>query len=193
MTVETLPRDWISIPFLQLLFQNLIVEERADIRDASLLAWRTALSLVSPVAGWMESQITPQIILDWYAILMTPLGLPIDTSLFYRPSIAFDGDAPERHNVDKNMLAQDLALITTEVIYKARIAASNALAFLLTFWPSGVSICYPYDMSKLTRANISARRCGSTVRKLSAALFRFYQHASKAPVRHHCGGMGSRV
>ncbi|KAJ8093095.1 TATA-binding protein-associated factor mot1 [Marasmius tenuissimus] len=137
MTVETLPRDWISIPFLQLLFQNLIVEERADIRNASLLAWRTALSLVSPVAGWMENQVTPQVILDWYAILMTPLGLPIDTSLFYRPSVAVDGDAPERHNVDKNMLAQDLALITTEVIYKARIAASSALAFLLTYWPNG--------------------------------------------------------
>ncbi|KAL0580433.1 TATA-binding protein-associated factor mot1 [Marasmius crinis-equi] len=134
MTVESLPRDWISAPFLQLLFQNLVVEERSDIRNASLLAWRTALSLVSSIAGWMQSQITPQLILEWFAIVMTPLGFPIETAVFYRPSVAVDGDAPERHNVDKNMLAQDLALISTEVIYKARIATSNALALLMTFW-----------------------------------------------------------
>ncbi|KAG7086556.1 hypothetical protein E1B28_002505 [Marasmius oreades] len=135
MAVKSLPRDWISVPFLQLLFQNIVVEERSDIRDASLSAWRTTLSLISTTPGWMESHINQQVILDWYAILMTPLGMPIDPAPFYRPSLTVDGDAPERHNVDKNMLAQDLALITTEMIYKARIAASTALALLITFWP----------------------------------------------------------
>ncbi|ESK94301.1 tbp associated factor [Moniliophthora roreri MCA 2997] len=135
LTVESLPRDWIGLPFLQLLFQNLIVEERADIRDASLQAWRTTLSIVSSIPGWVESQISQQAILDWYAIVMTPLGMPIDPSTFYRPSVTVEGDVPERHNVDKNMLAQDLALITMEVVYKARIAASTALATLMTFWP----------------------------------------------------------
>ncbi|KAF9265748.1 hypothetical protein L218DRAFT_997145 [Marasmius fiardii PR-910] len=135
MTVESLPRDWISVSFLQLLFQNLVVEERSDIRDASLSAWRTALSLISTITGWMESHITQQVILDWYAIVMTPLGMPIDPAPFYRPTLTIDGGTPERHNVDKNMLAQDLALITTEVIYKARIAASTALALLIMFWP----------------------------------------------------------
>lgn len=37
MAVPTLPRDWIAAPFLRLLFQNLIAEERSDIRDASIL------------------------------------------------------------------------------------------------------------------------------------------------------------
>ncbi|KAF5372870.1 hypothetical protein D9758_001613 [Tetrapyrgos nigripes] len=137
MTVESLPRDWINVPFLQLLFQNLITEERSDIRRLSLLAWRTALSIVSGTEGWMGSILTQQLILEWYAILMTPLGMPIDSSTFYRPSMVTDGDAaPERHNVDKNMLAQDLSLITTEVILKARLAASTALALLMIYWPS---------------------------------------------------------
>ncbi|KAF9019159.1 hypothetical protein BDZ89DRAFT_1139528 [Hymenopellis radicata] len=40
IAVESLPRDWIDTAFLRLLFQNLIVEERPDIRDATLQTWR---------------------------------------------------------------------------------------------------------------------------------------------------------
>ena len=43
--------------------------------------------------------------------------------------------AAERHNVDKNMLAQDLSLITVEVTLKARVAGATALAYLIVFWP----------------------------------------------------------
>ncbi|KAJ7632150.1 SNF2 superfamily chromatin remodeling protein [Roridomyces roridus] len=136
MDVPMLPRDWITVPFLQLLFQNLIVEERADIRDASLAAWRTALTVLAAKQGWMDELITNQHILDWYAIMMTPLGVAIDPATFYRPSVETAGTAaPERHNVDKNMLAQDPALITNEVTLKARVAAATALAQLIVFWP----------------------------------------------------------
>ncbi|KAJ6608621.1 hypothetical protein B0H10DRAFT_1920958 [Mycena sp. CBHHK59/15] len=136
MAVPTLPRDWITTPFLRLLFQNLIAEERADIRDESLASWRMALTLLANTSGWMESVVTQQVILDWYAIMMTPLGVAIDPSIFYRPSVTTVGDvAPERHNVDKNMLAQDPSLITNEVTLKARVAAATALAQLMVFWP----------------------------------------------------------
>ncbi|KAJ3741734.1 SNF2 chromatin remodeling protein [Lentinula detonsa] len=140
MTVESLPRDWISVPFLRLLYQNMIVEERLEIRDASLEAWRTTIGIISDIPGWMESNLTQQLILDWYAIVMTPLGLPVDPVAFYHPVLVVEGEAPlERHNVDKNMLAQDLSLITTEVIIKARIAGSIALALLITYWPSSIA------------------------------------------------------
>jgi TATA-binding protein-associated factor len=139
MTVSSLPRDWIAAPFLRLLLQNVIVEERSDIRDASLLAWKTALSILASTAGWMESVITQQLILDWFAITMTPLGVPIETSGFYRPVPTMDGTTPEHHNVDKNMLAQDLTLITVEVTLQARVAAANALSYLIAFWPVLVS------------------------------------------------------
>lgn len=72
--------------------------------------------------------------------MMTPFGVAIDSSTFYRPSMASEGEVThERHNVDKNMLTQDLSLITTEVILKARVASATALAYLITFWPSEVS------------------------------------------------------
>ncbi|KAJ7261289.1 hypothetical protein B0H12DRAFT_1048120 [Mycena haematopus] len=138
MAVPTLPRDWIAAPFLRLLFQNLIAEERADVRDASLAAWCAALKVLADTPGWLDSVVTQQLVLEWYAIVMTPLGVAIDSSTFYRPSVetvGSGGAAPERHNVDKNMLAQDPSLITTEVTLKARVAAARALAQLIVIWP----------------------------------------------------------
>jgi TATA-binding protein-associated factor len=143
MLVPSLPTDWISTPFVSLLFQNLICEERTDIRDASLSAWKTALSVIAPSPGRMENVVTQQLILDWYAIVMTPIGIAIDTSAFHNPSIAVEGALPlERHNVDKNMLAQDLSLITVDVTFKARIATAKALASLMIHWPAEVNLLH---------------------------------------------------
>ncbi|KAI9569000.1 hypothetical protein HD554DRAFT_2094527 [Boletus coccyginus] len=137
MTVSSLPRDWIATPFLRLLFQNLIVEERSDIRSVSLSSWRTALEVISSTPALIKGIVKQQTALEWYAIMMTPFGVPIDTSTFHRPTFAEDGtDAtPERHNVDKNMLAQDLSLVSSELILQARIAAATALAYLIVYWP----------------------------------------------------------
>ncbi|PCH38434.1 SNF2 chromatin remodeling protein [Wolfiporia cocos MD-104 SS10] len=139
MTVPTLPKDWITLPYLRLLYQNLIVEERSDIRDATLSAWQLVLPLLGSVSGWTESLITQQVLLEWYAVLMTPLGLPLDASTFYDPVVAAAPDGlAERHNVDKNMLLQDLALISVEIVLKARIAAASALAQIIAFWPNSL-------------------------------------------------------
>ncbi|KAL0947465.1 hypothetical protein HGRIS_013571 [Hohenbuehelia grisea] len=136
MNVPSLPRDWIDISFLRLLFQNLVVEEREDIRTTSLVAWKTALAILSGDQGRLEAVVTAQYLLDWYAIMMTPLGVPIDVTPFYYPSVKADGDVPpERHNVDKNMLTQDLSLVTAEITLKARVAAATAMAHLIAFWP----------------------------------------------------------
>lgn len=146
MTVPTLPKDWISVNFLRLLFQNLIVEERSDVRDATLTAWRLVLTILAVTPGWMETLITQQVLLEWYAVIMTPLGLPLDASTFYDPTSTIDPG--ERHNVDKNMLAQDLSLVTVETVLKARIAAATALAYVVVFWPVTVSIAYNMNLDK---------------------------------------------
>ncbi|KAM6500628.1 SNF2 superfamily chromatin remodeling protein [Amanita muscaria] len=137
MAISSLPRDWIQSPFLRLLFQNIIVEERPDIRAASLSAWRTALSIISSTPGWLDNVVTQQLVLDWYGIMMTPIGVPITSTNFYNPSASNDTNAPppERHNVDKNMLSQDLSLVAAEVTIKARIAAATALAYLIIHGP----------------------------------------------------------
>lgn len=137
MAVSSLPRDWIAAPFLRLLFQNLVAEEREDIRDATLATWRIALGIMASIPRLMEEVVTQQLLYEWYAIAMTPLGIAIDPSSFYHPSASHDGNdaAPERHNVDKNMLAQDLSLISIEITLKARVAAATALAFVMVCWP----------------------------------------------------------
>ncbi|TFK29824.1 hypothetical protein FA15DRAFT_690571 [Coprinopsis marcescibilis] len=136
MAVPTLPREWISAPFLRLLLQNLICEEKEDIRDATTAAWNRALLILAGTPGGLEKVIDQQLILDWFAIMMTPIGLPIDTSKFYRPTINTNGETlPERHNVDKNMLAQDLSLVSVETIMKARVAAASAMAEFILRWP----------------------------------------------------------
>lgn len=118
----------------------MVVEERQDVRDASLVAWKTALSILAETPGRMNDTITQQHILEWYAMMMTPLGVPIDPSAFFHPSLANEGDAPvERHNVDKNMLAQDQSLITVEVTLRARVAAATAMSRLIFSWSEDVS------------------------------------------------------
>lgn len=142
MHVSSLPTDWVATPFLSLLFQNLVCEERSDVRDASLAAWKTALSLLAASPGRMENVITQQLILDWYAVVMTPIGVAIDASTFYNPSVTVAGAVPvERHNVDKNMLAQDLSLVSVEDTFKARVATATALAALMNHWPVEVGPC----------------------------------------------------
>lgn len=128
--------------FLRLLFQNLMVEERTDVRDATLATWNTALETLSSNYGYLENLVTQQVLLEWYAVLMTPLGVPIDTSTFYHASSAADADpAVERHPIDKNMLTQDMGLVPVEVVWKARLASAAALAKVTALWP--VKVCNP--------------------------------------------------
>ena len=141
MSVSSLPRDWLSVEYLRLLFQNLVVEERSDIRKATLEAWKLVTDILSERQDWLQGLVPQQTLLDWYAIMMTPMGTPLEKTLFYDPAAASSGSDPaERHNVDKNMLAQDLTLVPMEVVIQARVAAATALAYVTARWPTTVSI-----------------------------------------------------
>lgn len=138
LETPTLPNDWVSSPFFRLLIQNLIVEERSDVRNETMKVFETALKVMRSSPTWLESVATPQLILEWYTLAMTPLGVAIEPSTLYRPTdeiLNGNGAAPERHNVDKNMLAQDLSLVSVEIVLRARVAAAKALAWLLSEWP----------------------------------------------------------
>lgn len=116
---------------LRLLFQNLIIEERLDTQTVTLKAWRLALSRLQGLQSRLLHVISP-LIRDWFTLLMTPIGVPIQMSLLYHHMPA---GAEEGHNVDKSMVAQDLSLVSTETIIRARVAGSQALAIVLASWP----------------------------------------------------------
>jgi TATA-binding protein-associated factor len=150
MNVASLPKDWVATPLLRLFFQNLVVEERTDIRNATTAAWKTAIDLLHSRSGWMETVVTSPQLLEWFETMMTPMGFPIDISGFYDPLSSESGAqvAAERHNVDKNMLSQDLTLVSPDSVWKARIAAATAMAYLIASWDSSVCSA-PHDLGTI--------------------------------------------
>jgi TATA-binding protein-associated factor len=140
MNVTSLPKDWVDSPLLRLLFQNLIVEERADIRNATIATWRTALDILASNPGRMQNVISGELLMDWFSISMTPMGVPLDPNVFFDPvADELKEGAQERHNVDKSMMAQDLTLVSTDTIWLARIAAAKAIAYMIFLWSPPVS------------------------------------------------------
>ncbi|KAI0261043.1 SNF2 chromatin remodeling protein [Gloeopeniophorella convolvens] len=136
MNVPSLPKEWVATPLLRLLFQNLVVEERTDVRRETINTWNTAIDLLHSRPGWMENVVTSAQLFEWFEIMMTPMGFPVEASGFYDPLASENGAhaAAERHNVDKNMLAQDLTLVSPDTVWRARIAAATAMAYLVASW-----------------------------------------------------------
>lgn len=143
LQVSSLSRDWISNHFLRLLLQNLVVEEKTDVRDATLATWNTAIQVLCSLytdSGLvlLEYLIPPELVLEWHEIVMTPFGTAIDTSRLYNP--ASSADITERHNIDKAMISQDFGLVSQELVLKGRVAAASALATLINAWPREVCL-----------------------------------------------------
>ena len=77
-TVSALPRDdWLQADFFSLLFQNLVLEVRSDIREISYAAFSAAIEEVNDEAGTLDVRIATSLD-DWYEMVMTPIGVPLD-------------------------------------------------------------------------------------------------------------------
>lgn len=135
LTVPSLPKDWIDEPVLRLLFQNLVVEEKLPIRRASADAWGHALAHVASDAANVQKLLGPSVV-NFFRIIMTPLGSPIDFSLFYTASFGSSSHADaNRHNVDKGILTQDLSLVGVDAVIRGRLSAAEALGGALARFP----------------------------------------------------------
>lgn len=144
ITVDRLPRSWVDDRVFRLIYQNLIVEEKPEIRAATKVTWEAAFAAVD-AATFIPTTILPRLA-DWFTIAMTPMGIALDASLFYRPvadktlaSKSHTGYSGPTYNVDKHMMAGDLSLVSTESILRARIGAAEALAGILKYDRAGVS------------------------------------------------------
>lgn len=139
-TVPGLPRsDWMHNDFFCLLFQNLVLEERADIRDLCFSAFASAVQEVESEAGALDVTIECSLE-EWYEIVMRPVGLPLDENLFTKV-----GKKNFGHNVDKHMMAGDMSLISVETVLDTRVAAAKALALLRR-----------YDMEEVSLTDLAA-------------------------------------
>jgi TATA-binding protein-associated factor len=143
LSVPDLPKDWISDIFLCLVFQNLILEERENVRAASFVLWKICIDILSQVENALQATVSSPLISDWFAIMLQPWGQALNSSLFrdnsaHNNGLEMNGDskAGERHNVDKAILAQDSSLVSPEVIWQARLASAGAMGYLIHQWPS---------------------------------------------------------
>jgi TATA-binding protein-associated factor len=130
--------NWVDDRLLRLLFQNLIVEERLDIRDASALAWEATLRLNSLTAH-VPSRAAPHLS-SWFEILVTPIGTGLDARLFWSTRTSLSGQGAFVYNVDKAILAQDLSLVSAEAVMRGRTAGAKAFGQLMAAWPSEVRL-----------------------------------------------------
>lgn len=138
LNLASIDTAWVDDRLLRLLFQNLIVEERHDIREATTKVWMTCLDLAQSNLPRLVRNVSPHIS-KWFTILDSPLGFAIDVSLFWSAKVSLSGQGGYVHNVDKAILAQDLSLISVESVMRGRVAGSVALGALIAAWPVEVS------------------------------------------------------
>lgn len=81
--------EWVDERVYRLVFQNLIVEEKADIIAKTLAVWKE-LTITGKVDSQLVLQGTQNWLGSWFEITMTPIGQPLDiASYFYKPAGAF--------------------------------------------------------------------------------------------------------
>lgn len=125
-----------------------MVEERLEIRNATMAAWKQCLQFAETDSSRLDRDAAP-FIQAWFSILMTPVGIAIQPAYFWSAKVSLSGQGGYVHNVDKAMLAQDLSLVSIESIMRCRVAGASALGSLIAIWQESVS----YDRLNTTSIN----------------------------------------
>ena len=123
ITAQDLDRtDWMMTEFFSLMFENIVLETLPDIRETSWKAFDAGLQEVHSESGEVLTIIDPD---NWYSLVMTPIGKPLDPKAFVQVPKKKAG-----HDIDKPMMQGDVGLVDTEVMWATRIEAAKALASL---------------------------------------------------------------
>lgn len=136
--LPSIDHSWADDRLLRLLFQNLIVEERLEIRQATAKAWTACLALARDDPQRLYRHAHSHVA-NWFTILTTPIGFAIDVTLFWSAKVSLSGQGGFVHNVDKAILAQDLSLVSLEAVMRGRVAGAVAIGSLISAWPVEVS------------------------------------------------------
>ena len=143
--------EWVDDRVVRMVYQNMIVEERKEVLELSLTVMTALIDHMASMdsSALMTSVIHPHL-QTFFSMLLTPIGTPLDTRLFYSPTghgvAAVVVEAPRAgrkaqatqnhsHNVDVGMLKQDLALVSAASVIRCRLTASKALGLMMAGWP----------------------------------------------------------
>lgn len=188
LSVPNFPDEWIDLFVMRLLMQNLVVEERLDVRDVTLQVWRLCITKLNGSPSRLQLTIGP-LVRDWFTLIMAPLGTPMDASLFYHPRSGAD----QGHNVDKNMVLQDLSLVSSETILRARVVACRALAVALAVWSIEVSDAMVVYLRGTWLIPQLLLGTAGTLRCFPRILYEFGKYAPAVLGRDNNPRMGGRV
>ncbi|GJJ70462.1 TATA-binding protein-associated factor [Entomortierella parvispora] len=143
--------EWVDDRVVRMVYQNMIVEERKEVLDLSLTVMTALIDHMASMdsSALMITVIQPHL-QAFFTMLLTPIGTPLDTRLFYSPTghgtAAVVVETPRAgrkaqatqnhsHNVDVGMLKQDLALVSATSVIRCRLTASKALGLVMAGWP----------------------------------------------------------
>ncbi|KAJ9089533.1 TATA-binding protein-associated factor mot1 [Entomophthora muscae] len=123
---------WVDFRVLRLVFQNLVLEEKVHIFQESGVLWQLMMKRLGE-APHVFFEVIRSCVPNWFTILMTPLGTPINQQLLF---VAKRGaDVETNHNIDLGMLNQDFALVSQEIVVRNRLAGGRALGELMKILP----------------------------------------------------------
>lgn len=143
LSIPSPEKPWVDEHLLRLLFQNLIVEDRLDIRNATDQAWTLSITFLGTQSAEVLERISRPAVDDFFRIMMSLIGTPMESRLFWSysgPGMANGGGVGGgRYNVDKAVMAQDLALVSVESLMRGRVGAAVAFGLVMSYWPDTVS------------------------------------------------------
>ncbi|KND04710.1 DNA-binding ATPase [Spizellomyces punctatus DAOM BR117] len=140
--------SWVTMELLRLVFQNFIIEERKDIGESTSEVWKKLMRFMEAYNAREPGQlktVTLSVLPAWFALVMTPVGSPLDLRFFYSPGASQSSKPQGVHgkkrrgdtdgfNVsphDKAMAEQDLTVISRDDVIRGRLAGATALGGLV--------------------------------------------------------------
>ncbi|KAE8221097.1 hypothetical protein CF319_g5495 [Tilletia indica] len=169
---KTTHSGWIDAALLRLLFQNLIVEERVAVREASVQAWKAAVGVLQGSVSVTSSSrglihLLAPYVPHFFQLIMTPLGSPVDSRLLYRPPRAGakvgskneNGEDTVRYDVDKGILSQDLALVGVDTVMHGRLGAAAALGQIMKEWPAQEHEAFAVQLLQYLDSSSALHKC----------------------------------
>lgn len=136
LCAEQLPNGWITSQIMHLLFRNILLEERQEIRSPTIQAWNDALRLAKKsVLGksWFEPFIQ-----EWFNLALIPTIDGYPQGAFAAAEMGIRSGT-EQHNVDKGIMSSDFSLVDEDMVFHNRIDAIVALAQLAEIGDANVS------------------------------------------------------
>jgi TATA-binding protein-associated factor len=142
-----LASEWMNADVLHLLYRNLVLEERPDIRGETMLAWNSALHVIRARPDFLATDVLPYVA-GWLNICLTPISMPLEPHLFHQ---VVSRSSASTHDVDKSILRADFALVSPETILRNRVDAIIALAEITRYDTTAVcSILFEASRFRLT-------------------------------------------